>query len=219
MKFINICLLYFLITPFCLSQQQQLPLDYYSDNRNKTIIPTREATVVEGEQLFQNHCASCHNLCQQQMGPALASVTDRRPVSWLLDFIHSSQTVIQNGDPYANFLYEKYNRMIMPDFQFLSDEEIMTLLAYIKNASSAPTGVAGVNSNSQPVRDLRDSGHPEELPLESRVSGVEYKGDGQQETKYFIMKIVFIAVALLSVVAHLVFVGVLWRRGKTRFKM
>lgn len=218
MKLINTCLLYFLIIPFCFSQQQS-PIDYFSDNRNKKVIPTDEATVVEGEQLFHNHCRSCHSLCQQQMGPALASVTDRRPVSWLLDFIHSSQTVIQNGDPYANFLYEEYNGMIMPDFQFLSDEEIMTLLAYIKNASSVPTGMAGVNSNSQPLRDLSDSGHPEELPLESRVSGIEYEEGGQQETKYFIMKIVFFGVALLSVVAHLVFVGLLWRRGKTRFKM
>lgn len=193
-------------------------INYYADERNAIGIPTDENVIIEGNLLFDNHCSSCHSLCQQRMGPALASVTDRRPVPWLLDFIHSSQSVIKKGDPYANFLYRKYNYAIMPDFRFLPDEKIMSILAFLHAASSAPTGVAGVNS--QPLRDMKDPVMPEMMGAEATVQEAEDGGhDDVKERKYSILKAAFVAVAIGSVVAHLAYLGLLWRRGRTKFKM
>ena len=197
--------------------QQEGSVNYYSDSRNQIGLPTDQATLLRGKQLFQAHCGSCHSLCRQRMGPPLAGVTDRRPMAWLFDFINSSQRVIQNGDPYARFLYDQYNHAIMPDFKFLSQEKVLAILGYINAASSSPTHVSGVNS--APLRDIRDPIQPMELPMQSTVTGIEYEEEGVTGTKYLILKVVIFVVAALSAVAHILFVMRLWRKGKTKFKI
>src|SRR5699024_1494414 len=68
-------------------------------------VPTSPEAISQGKQLFSDNCAVCHSIHEQVVGPALVNVTDRRPVPWLIDFIHNSQKVIQSGDEYAVNLY------------------------------------------------------------------------------------------------------------------
>ena len=69
-------------------------------------------------------------------GPALAGVDQRRSIDWIINFVHSSQTVIKNGDAYAVALYQKFNKVQMPDHPDLSPGDIKNIVAYIKTASS-----------------------------------------------------------------------------------
>lgn len=124
------------------------PTNYYKNTLPRSIIPTDEATVLEGKKLFSGQCSKCHELDRQNVGPALASVTDRRPVSWLLAWIEDSQTVIQEGDEYGQYLYQSYDNYVMPPFDFLSREDKLSILAYIQNESGAPTHVSGTSSGS-----------------------------------------------------------------------
>jgi cytochrome c2 len=62
--------------------------------------------VDEGKLIFTSRCASCHNVNKIIVGPALAGVSERHPVEWIVKFIHSSQTVIKGGDKTAVDLYE-----------------------------------------------------------------------------------------------------------------
>ncbi|HVY73248.1 MAG TPA: cytochrome c [Puia sp.] len=91
-----------------------------------------------GKTIFASRCAGCHNVNKIVTGPALAGVSDRRPIDWIIKFVHSSQTVIKGGDPYAVALYEKFNKIPMPDHPDLSDDDIRGIVEYIKSAVVAP---------------------------------------------------------------------------------
>lgn len=87
-----------------------------------------------GKQIFQQTCAACHSIgAGKLVGPDLAGVTDKRPEEWLLRFIKSSQALVKAGDPVAVALFAEFNKIPMPD-QALTDDQVRTVLAYIKEA-------------------------------------------------------------------------------------
>ncbi len=106
------------------SSQDQNPLKYLEN-----------ASAIQGEKLFRANCAKCHELCDQQLGPALTDIMYKRPFSWLVSFIQNSSEVIASGDSYATHLYESYNNMEMPSFQDLGEKDVKNILAYLKRES------------------------------------------------------------------------------------
>lgn len=90
---------------------------------------------VEGKTIFTSRCAACHNVNKIATGPALAGVSDRRSIDWIISFVHSSQTMIKNGDKDAIALYEKFNKIPMPDHQDLTDDNIKSIVEFIKSES------------------------------------------------------------------------------------
>lgn len=126
-------------------QKDATETDYYT-NSSAPFFPDDLQTIQQGEALYKAQCQTCHELGRRKTGPALASVTDRLPLNWLLDFIDSPKRVLESGDDYANFLVTKYP-LVMPDFDFLDREDKMAVLAYIRFESGAPTHIAGANAN------------------------------------------------------------------------
>ncbi len=117
-------------------------------------IPEDAQTVAHGRELFSQHCTACHQIKQQIIGPALASVHQTRPLPWLLKFIKNSQNVILNEkEEYAVQLFQQYNQQVMPQFDFLSNDDIISILAYIKAESTSDTSYGGVNGSSSAVND------------------------------------------------------------------
>jgi mono/diheme cytochrome c family protein len=100
-------------------------------------LPTDEAIIAQGQNLFRQNCTVCHAINDIVVGPALGGVHTRRSTPWLIAFIRNSQRVIASGDPVAVDLYNRYNRTEMPSFNF-SDEEIISILAYIKAETDRP---------------------------------------------------------------------------------
>ncbi|RQP19009.1 MAG: hypothetical protein EAS52_03675 [Parapedobacter sp.] len=49
--------------------------------------------------------------------------------------MQSSQTLIQSGDKDAVAIFEEYNKIMMPDHPDLSSDDILNILAYIKQKS------------------------------------------------------------------------------------
>lgn len=98
-------------------------------------IPTDDAIVAAGTQLFRNNCTQCHAINEVVIGPALKDVHQRREKEWLIQWIRNSQKMIADGDPTAVALFEEYNKTVMTAYPF-SDEEITSLLAYIKVESA-----------------------------------------------------------------------------------
>lgn len=119
--------------------------DSLSDYNIESRLPKDEAAITKGRQLFQQHCSQCHMIQYELIGPALASIGNKRPLPWLHRFIRNSQEVIRGGDAYAGGLYGRYNNIIMPPFEFLSDREINQMLAYIKQESTMWVPTAGAN--------------------------------------------------------------------------
>lgn len=109
-------------------------------------IPTDDASISAGAELFDGNCSSCHAVHEKVVGPALKNVYDRRDVAWLTKFIKYPQKVINSGDAYATALYDQYKPTVMPN-QDLSDQEILQVLAYVKNTTDNPP-VADVPATS-----------------------------------------------------------------------
>jgi len=90
---------------------------------------------VEGKSIFTSRCAACHNVNKTLTGPALAGVDERRTIDWIINFVHSSQTMVKKGDKDAVAVYEKFNKIPMPDHPDLSADNIKSIVAYIKSES------------------------------------------------------------------------------------
>lgn len=95
--------------------------------------------VEEGKSIFLSRCAACHNINKTLTGPALAGVEQRRSIDWIISFVHSSQTMVKNGDKDAVALYKRFNNIPMPDHSDLSEAQIKNVVEYIK-AETKPAG-------------------------------------------------------------------------------
>jgi cytochrome c2 len=95
-------------------------------------LSVRAADPAKGKTLFQQNCASCHNVHKQVTGPALKGVEERWSDKKLLhQWIHNSGSVIAAGDPYAVKLFNDFNKQAMPGFPSFTDADIDDILAYI----------------------------------------------------------------------------------------
>lgn len=119
--------------------------------------------VEEGKALFMSRCASCHNVNKQLVGPALAGVDERRPIEWITKFIHSSQSLIKAGDTAALALYQRFNKVPMPDHNDLSENDIKGIVEFIRseakpvNAEVAPFAKPGkLADNYRPLSIQKD---------------------------------------------------------------
>jgi cytochrome c551/c552 len=98
--------------------------------------------ILEGGTIFNTRCAACHNVNKVLTGPALAGVDQRRSIDWIINFVHGSQAVIKSGDRDAVALFEKFNKIPMPDHPDLTDDNIKSIVAYIKSAAQTVTAAS-----------------------------------------------------------------------------
>lgn len=90
-----------------------------------------------GQKIFQTNCSVCHSIGGGRLlGPDLADVHDRRTQEWLEKFVKSSQTMVKSGDADAIAIFEKFNKIVMPDIA-ISEEQIKAALEHIKNTSGS----------------------------------------------------------------------------------
>ncbi|MDH5602955.1 MAG: c-type cytochrome [Cyclobacteriaceae bacterium] len=88
-----------------------------------------------GKQLFDANCKQCHRIHEKYVGPALQDVYNRAPsLDWIRSFVKNPSKKIQEGDPYANSLFDEYKTM-MTSFP-LEDEQINAILSYIKDETA-----------------------------------------------------------------------------------
>lgn len=115
-------------------------------------ISSDPAVIKEGESLFNANCKSCHAVKRKLIGPALADVENRAPsIQWLKEWIRNPAKVIASGDEYANKIYNEYQKTQMTAFTYFKDEQIMSILAYIKSEASksdAPVAAAATAGQS-----------------------------------------------------------------------
>lgn len=106
----------------------------------------------EGEALFKTNCATCHHMTSQKStGPGLEGVMERVPSKdWLRSWIKNNQALIQSGDAYANKVFNDNNQQAMSVFEWLSDEELDNIVAYVvagKDACKEEGGSGATDDN------------------------------------------------------------------------
>jgi mono/diheme cytochrome c family protein len=111
-----------------------------------------------GRTLFTQHCASCHALAQDGIGPPLGGVTSLRTKRDLVARIRDPATLIAAGDARASALVRRY-KAVMPPFAHLTDAEIAAILAFIEEQSAAqglqPFAIASDATPTSPARLAR----------------------------------------------------------------
>ncbi len=162
--------LYFSFGGFCDTLTESTYLDYPNPARpesktDSTKTPLQLAASLtkktDGKSLFRSNCAVCHTLNSTKLtGPGLGGIMNRVPGgSWLFNFIKNNNRVISSGDPYALKLVENNGGTDgMGEFDFLQDEEVNAIIAYISS------GKSGFNKR------LEDSKCPEISP--SRIKAI-----------------------------------------------
>jgi cytochrome c551/c552 len=111
-----------------------------------------EEAISAGKSIFNANCRTCHRLDQKNVGPALRGVTDRHSIDWNKRFIRNSQLLIASGDPEALAIYNEFNQLVMPNHEFLSDDDLMNLLAYIEYGDKVdPAAQAAAGEGGQVV--------------------------------------------------------------------
>lgn len=84
-----------------------------------------------GNTLFTNNCSSCHNFQNDGIGPNLAGITSEISTEEIIAFIVNPKGVIESNNERASVLYAKY-KSIMPAFNYLKENELESVIAYIK---------------------------------------------------------------------------------------
>jgi len=136
-------------------------------------LATANATIAqdaaEGESLFKNNCAACHNTSDEVLvGPGLKGITERRPIEWIVKWVHNPQAVIASGDKYANELYNKFNKAAMTPYPNFSEGQIKGIMAYIEAANAAPAAPAAgaaPAASAAPTEGAKSSGGMMEVLL------------------------------------------------------
>ena len=109
------------------------------------------ASAQSGEELFKKTCAACHTIGEgNRVGPDLKGVTERRSEEWLIKFIKSSQTMINEGDPVAVKLFNEFNKTPMPDAPH-TDAEIKEILAFIKGGATSSGAAMAVEATPEAI--------------------------------------------------------------------
>lgn len=100
-----------------------------------------------GEKLFKGYCGACHKPDKDMTGPAIKGARAR----WdgqgdIHAWVKNSSAYLKTGNPYANALFEKWNKSVMTA-NAISDEEIDAILYYADNyappVAATPPPVVG----------------------------------------------------------------------------
>jgi mono/diheme cytochrome c family protein len=116
-------------------------------------VPTDAETIAAGEKLFGGNCKVCHTVETRLIGPPLKGVYERRELPWIYAFVKNSTKVIAEGDEQAVALFNEYSMIPMTSFDFFSDEEILSIMAYIKDQAdnAAPPEAAAGPTTAEPA--------------------------------------------------------------------
>jgi protein SCO1 len=107
----------------------------------------------QGHHLYTTQCAACHTIGHgDTIGPDLLNITKVRDPAWLRRIIKVPEVMLKEGDPLATALFNKYNKVVMPNLQ-VDDEGATLLINFIEhqsereknNAAPAASPAAGAN--------------------------------------------------------------------------
>ncbi|RZJ58525.1 MAG: c-type cytochrome [Hymenobacter sp.] len=152
-----------------------------------------QAAIAAGDALFKSNCAQCHAVNEKVVGPALAGISKRRPISWIIPWIKNSAKVVASGDEYAVKLYNDNGKQQMPSFG-LSDKEITSIVAWV----TSQEGQAGAVAAAGPTVGNANT-------ADGQASGADAGGAGAG--KYADILLIVLVVVLIVLVVTLAIIA------------
>ncbi|HET9712176.1 MAG TPA: SCO family protein [Pyrinomonadaceae bacterium] len=90
----------------------------------------------KGQYLFSTRCAACHTIGGgDKIGPDLLGVTNVRDRAWLARIIVDANKMVEEKDPIATALFQKYKGIRMPKLN-LAEADVNTLIEYMKTETA-----------------------------------------------------------------------------------
>jgi len=86
-----------------------------------------------GEKVYKMNCAACHKMDAKLIGPSLMNVVAEQGEDWTRRWILNNEELRKSGDAHAIAIYEEYNRQVMPNYSYLSDDELTGLITYLRD--------------------------------------------------------------------------------------
>jgi protein SCO1 len=121
----------------------------YSLSKHKVIPGGKHASYSEAkplpdlskaEDVYRFRCSACHSMgSDSELGPGLAGVTLKRDRAWLQRWLKEPDKMLVEKDPVAVELYNRYNKIIMPNLR-LSDSDIEALILFMEAADKQSHG-------------------------------------------------------------------------------
>jgi protein SCO1 len=106
----------------------QAAVDTVPANRTESV----KLDIDKGAYLFATRCAACHSIGNgDKVGPDLLGVTNVRDHAWLKRMISEPDKLIEEKDPIATALFQKYKEIRMPRLN-LPQEDVNTLIEFMK---------------------------------------------------------------------------------------
>ena len=104
------------------------PIAAIASNQTEAV----KLNIDKGQYLFATRCAACHTIGSgDKVGPDLLGVTNVRDRAWLGRIITEPDKLIDEKDPIATALFEKYKQVRMPRLG-LPDADVNTLIEFMK---------------------------------------------------------------------------------------
>lgn len=125
-------------------------------------VPSSEEAIAAGKTVFNANCKQCHKLDQKSVGPALRGASERQPLANVKSFIKNSQVLIGAGDAYYTALFKEYNNTVMPSHEFLTDDDLNNLLAYIEYGDKVDPAAAAATAGGEAGAAATGGGIPSE---------------------------------------------------------
>jgi len=127
-------------SPYAIPDMELFQLDETANQwsaENQEVSNGGMEDILKGKELYNKECSMCHskNLDRKGTGPALGRVGDFRDLDWLVRFTKNSQDLIRSGDSLALCIYIQWDRSIMTSYEYLSDDEIISIYKFIANES------------------------------------------------------------------------------------
>lgn len=89
--------------------------------------------ILNGKNLFEANCSSCHKVFQDFTGPAMAGSFRRAPnKQWIYNFIHDPAYMIAK-DAHGKALFRKWGPTVMTSFPNLEKAGVDAIYAYLEN--------------------------------------------------------------------------------------
>ncbi|OON69203.1 cytochrome C [Hymenobacter sp. CRA2] len=152
------------------------------------------AAVAAGDALFKGNCAQCHAVNDVVVGPALAGIDQRRPLPWIIKWVKNSSKMVASGDEYAVKLFNQYQKQQMPNFA-LSDEEITSIVAYVKSQTGPGAGTK------------QEQGGSPDQGAQANQGGAAGADDAAGAGKYVNVVLIVLIVVLIVLVVTLVIIA------------
>lgn len=114
-----------------------------SPNRKSYAEAKRLASLDRGNDLFRSRCTACHTIGGgDSLGPDLLGVVERRDHDWLTRWLRFPDRMLQENDPLAIELYQKFKGLPMPNLK-LDDVDVKALMEFLHSQSKRITLAEG----------------------------------------------------------------------------